>query len=87
MHTHETAKELPLSVVLEDLETYASTFKLTDTLSAICEEALRKTWKEKSQLSEWEITDRYGKKLSLHGKLGDVGISPQDMIFMSKKVT
>ncbi|MGH2638649.1 MAG: DUF2604 domain-containing protein [Rhabdochlamydiaceae bacterium] len=95
LRKNETAKEkrgeadkesfFPISIVFEYRETFGSTFRPSDTLLEICQQALHTVWKETTQLSEWKLTDRYGKELSVHSKLSEAGIPRQETLYMSKK--
>lgn len=76
----------PLSIVLEYRETYAGMFDPSDKLVDICQKALHDTWKTRSQLGEWKITDRYGRELSMYSRLEETGVPPQDTIYMSKRL-
>lgn len=76
----------PLSIVLEYRETFVRTVKSTDKLLDLCEDAIRGKWKERTQLGEWKVTDRYGRELSIYSKIGELGVPPQDTIYMSKKL-
>ncbi len=80
-------EKIPLTVILEYRNTFASQFKPSDSLLEVCDQALRSSWHhEQTQPAEWKVTDRYGNKLPMDVKLRDLPIYKQDTIFMSKKL-
>jgi hypothetical protein len=83
----EEEEKIPLTVILEYRNTFASQFKPSESLLEVCDQALRSSWHhEQTQPAEWKVTDRYGNKLPMDVKLKDLPIYKQDTIFMSKKL-
>jgi hypothetical protein len=79
---------IPLSIVLEYRSTFFSKFKPSETLFDVCQKALQYSWDKKvnTHVSEWKISDRYGRELSKDSKLCDTQVSKQDTLFMSEKL-